>query len=134
MLDLKSIEWTGMVLKSPPISMEEYHMYNLKINRTRRLRKKLKIAEFQEMGFEYKTELVKAMDDETQSKLIEDLVTEVIEPRALALGGWVHSGFVSKNGLGSVTEEDRAAVNQWLANRAELKNIEVSALMDAWYF
>lgn len=109
-------------------------MYNLKINRTRRLRKKLKIAEFQELGFEYKAELAKAMDDEAQSKMIEDLVIGVIEPRGLALGGWVHSGFVSKNGLGSVTEEDKAAVNQWLLSRAELKNIEVSALMDAWYF
>ncbi len=109
-------------------------MYNLKINRTRRLRKKLKIAEFQEMGFEYKAELAKAMDDATQSQMIDDLVNEVIVPRGLVLGGWVHSGFVSKNGLGSATEEDRTAVNQWLANRAELKNVEVSALMDAWYF
>jgi uncharacterized protein YggL (DUF469 family) len=124
----------SMVLKSAPISIEEYQMYSLKTNRTRRLRKKLKIAEFQEMGFEYKAELVKVMDDEAQSKMIEDLVKAVIEPRALALGGWVHSGFISKNGLGSATEEDRAAVNQWLASRAELKNIEVSALMDAWYF
>lgn len=109
-------------------------MYNLKINRTRRLRKKLKIAEFQELGFEYKAALAGAMDEQAQSKMIEDLVTEVIEPRGLALGGWVHSGFVSKNGLGSVTEEDRAAVNQWLASRAELKNVEVSVLIDAWYF
>lgn len=109
-------------------------MYNLKINRTRRLRKKLKIAEFQEMGFEYKAELAKAMDDAAQNAMIEDFVNQVIEPRGLVLGGWVHSGFVSKNGLDSATEEDRAAVNQWLAGRAELKNIEVSALMDAWYF
>lgn len=109
-------------------------MYNLKINRTRRLRKKLKIAEFQEMGFEYKAELVKAMDDAAQNAMIEDFVNQVIEPRGLVLGGWVHSGFVSKNGLGSATEEDRAAVNQWLASKAELKNIEVSVLMDAWYF
>jgi uncharacterized protein len=109
-------------------------MYNLNIRRSRRLRKKLKIAEFQELGFEYKAALVAALDESVQEQMIDAFVKEVIEPRNLALGGWINSGFVSKFGTGSATEEDKQAVQAWLGNRTELKNVEVSALMDAWYF
>ncbi len=34
---------------------------------------------------------------------------------------------------GSVSEEQRAAVEAWLKGRSELTKIEVSPLLDAWY-
>ncbi len=42
-------------------------------------------------------------------------------------------GLVCSVKRGSVTEEQRAAVESWLKGRSELTKVEVSPLLDAWY-
>jgi len=107
--------------------------WQMSTNRSRRLTKKLKLGEFKEFGFPFSAELTKAIDMQAQEDLIIALLEEVIEPRKLALGGWIDGGFVTKNKTGSTTEDDQKAVGDWLKANKALKNVEVGELVDAWY-
>ncbi len=102
--------------------------------RSRRQRKKMHIAEFQELGFEYEvTPEPRDLDIEAQEALMDRFLTEVIESRNLALGGWLSEGFVTAFPRGSATEDDRQAVQAWLAAAFPKAVVQVSALKDAWY-
>jgi uncharacterized protein len=102
-------------------------------NRSPRLLKKLKLGEFQEFGFHYSAEFKKPLDQDAQEDLIDAFLAEAIEARGLVLGGWMDAGFVVKYRSGSATEEDRQAVEAWLKACDALQNVEVGALVDAWY-
>ena len=101
--------------------------------RSPRLLKKLKLGEFQEFGFPFSADFTKEIDIQAQEDLIIALLEEVIEPRKLALGGWIDGGFVTKGQTGSTTEEDRKAVEDWLKANKALKDAEVGKMVDAWY-
>lgn len=98
--------------------------------RSRRLRKKLHINEFQEFGFAYKAKVKPGIQEEA---FVEALLTELIEPRGLEFGGWTAGGFVSKAGRGSATQDDRTALIQWLGKRPEVESVMMSDLLDAWH-
>ncbi len=98
--------------------------------RSRRLRKKLHLGEFQEFGFAFKNQIKPGAREEI---FIDALLDEVIEPRGLEFGGWVTVGFITKAARGSVSEEDRAAVMAWLRARPEVESALASELVDAWY-
>ncbi len=100
--------------------------------RSRRLRKKLHVGEFQELGFEFQAELKAPLEDEAEFALIDALI-ELVESRQLMFGGWVCSGFIAHSRRGSASEEDRQAVEAWLRARPELINVSVGPLVDAWY-
>lgn len=104
-----------------------------KSSRSRRLRKKLHLDEFQELGFDVETELKQALTGNAEEELLIAFIEGVIEPRGLIYGGGVECGFVCKSGGGSATNEDRAAVQEWLAARAEFAAVTVRELSDAWY-
>lgn len=108
-------------------------MYAPNRQRSRRLRKKLHLGEFQEMGFEFEAELEAPTQLEVQESLVDAFLSEVVEPRSLTFGGWITGGFVTSYGPGSVSEQDREAIHEWLARRPELKNFHVGSLVDAWY-
>ena len=93
-------------------------------NRSPRLSKKLKLGEFQEFGFPFSAELTKEIDMQAQEDLIIALLEEVIEPRKLAIGGWIDGGFVTTSNNGSTTEEDQKAVGDWLKANKALKNVK----------
>lgn len=101
--------------------------------RSPRLLKKLKLGEFKEYGFAFSADFTKDIDMEAQEQLVVALLDEVIQPRKLALGGWVDGGFVTKRKSGSTTEDDIKAVEDWLKANKALKDIEVGQLVDAWY-
>ena len=88
--------------------------------RSRRLRKKLHVGEFQEFGLAYKT-AIKAGSNEVL--FVDALLDELIDPRGMEFGGWAAGGFVSKAGRGTVTEEDRQALIDWLKQRPEVESI-----------
>lgn len=44
---------------------------------------------------------------EAQEQLVIGLLDDVIQPRKLALGGWIDGGFVTKWKNGSATEDDK---------------------------
>lgn len=97
--------------------------------RSRRLRKKLHVGEFQEFGFAFKSRLKANTAEET---FVDALMSEVIDPRGLEFGGWAAGGFVSRADTGSATDDDRTAVIDWLRARPEVESVRMSGLLDAW--
>jgi uncharacterized protein YggL (DUF469 family) len=102
-------------------------------NRSRRLRKKLRVGEFQEFGFNVKISLAAALSREGEEAFIDDLLSAVIEPKSLGYAGWVRGGFIVPIGRGSVTEQEREDIRKWLEARPEIDVVEVGPLEDAWY-
>src|SRR3990167_10801621 len=106
----------------PIASPQRAHMPDLQLpppkrTRSRRLRKKLHIGEFQTLGFEYDLIWSEAPSVEVQERFIDQLLEEVIEPRSLALGGGVTCGFVFAR-RGSAPNEDPARLEGWVGPRA----------------
>jgi uncharacterized protein YggL (DUF469 family) len=101
--------------------------------RSRRLRKKMRVGEFQEFGFEYELKVRQALAPEQEEALMDRFVRELLVPRNLAAAGWVREGFVTAFARGSATEDDRQATQAWLATQPEVAEATVSALKDAWY-
>lgn len=101
-------------------------------HRSRRLHKKLRTGAFQQWGFEFEAELKASLPDAGEA-LVDSFLAEVIDPRSLALGGWITSGFVVPFGRGSAADDDRQAVLSWLQARPEIKTARVGPLIDAWH-
>lgn len=100
--------------------------------RSRRLRKKLFVGEFIELGFEFEADLAAPLTPEAEGELIGRFLAEVIEPRSLDLGGWITSGFIAHGARGSASDDDRAAIHAWLATQPEISEVRIGPLMDAW--
>lgn len=98
--------------------------------RSRRLRKKLRLGEFQELGFFYEATIKGSVDEHA---FIDGLLSEVIEPNGLGFGGWVGGGAVSKLHRGSVSEGERKLVLNWLAERPEVMSLSATDLVDMWH-
>ncbi len=102
----------------------------------KRLRKKLHLKEFQELGFSvYCTYLCKTNEEE--EKLIWDFI-EMIEDLNLCVGGGYGNNndmdyFVSYYGRGTVTPTARQQVIDWLENDERITSVKASQLIDAWY-
>lgn len=62
-------------------------------NRSRRLRKKMHIDEFQEVGFSVAWRFAEGTSEEQIDQTVNDLIEEVIEPNKLAFDG---SGYLSR--------------------------------------
>ena len=112
--------------------MLDLHFPPPKRTRSQRLRKKLRIGEFQTLGFEYDLIWTETPSADVQERFIDQLLEELIEPRSLSLGGGVTCGFISAR-RGSVTDEDRAAFEAWLQQWHHVCHARVGALQDAWY-
>lgn len=102
-------------------------------NRSRRLRKKLCVDEFQELGFEVQIAYPEDMTDDAIETFFSDFFTQAIEGNGLGLIGGAEYALVCLAKRGSVTEEQRAQVENWLKGRSELASFTVSPLLDAWY-
>jgi len=102
-------------------------------NRSRRLRKKLCVDEFQELGFDLNLGFKEDLTDEAVDAFLDAFLTEAMDANGLDYVGGDEFGLVCKATRGSVTEEQRAAVEAWLKGRPELTKIELSPLGDAWY-
>ncbi|GAB3497603.1 50S ribosome-binding protein YggL [Curvibacter fontanus] len=101
--------------------------------RSRRLRKKLRVGEFQELGFSWEAKFKSLLTPEQSEALIDSLLSEVIEPEGLGFGGWASGGFIVGFKRGSVSESQRETVLKWLRSRAEIDEVKASGLVDAWY-
>lgn len=102
-------------------------------NRSRRLRKKLCVDEFQELGFEVQISYSESLADEAIEAFFSDFVVEAIEANGLGLIGGPEYALICLGKRGSVSAEQRASVEAWLKARNEPESVEVSALQDAWY-
>jgi len=101
-----------------------------------RQRKKLRLGEFKELGFDVTAKLAKELNQDERTAFINALISAVDE-MGLLFGGGFNGGFegflVVDVLRGSVTEEQRASFKKWLEGRSELKDVEVGPLKDAWY-
>ncbi|WP_313088970.1 YggL family protein [Pseudomonas sp.] len=102
-------------------------------NRSRRLRKKLCVDEFQELGFEVTLTYRDGLDSKGVDAFLEAFLNEAIEANGLGYIGGEDYGFVCLARRGSVSEEQRGQVEAWLKGRDELAECSVSPLMDVWY-
>lgn len=102
-------------------------------HRSRRLRKKLRVGEFQELGFSFEATLRNPLTSQEEMTLLDALLSELIEPRALAFGGRANGGFVTCYRRGPATVDDQTAVRAWLEQRPEVASVAIGQLMDAWH-
>ncbi|MGX5219929.1 MULTISPECIES: YggL family protein [Pseudomonas] len=102
-------------------------------NRSRRLRKKLCVDEFQELGFELNLNFKDDLTDEVVDAFLDQFLKEAMEGNGLGYVGGDDYGLVCLDKRGSVSEEQRANVEAWLKGRSELADFNVSPLLDVWY-
>ncbi|WP_371372653.1 YggL family protein [Thalassotalea aquiviva] len=104
-------------------------------NRSRRLRKKLRVDEFQELGFDVAWQFEEGTTDEAIDEFIDKFFDEVIEPNGLGFGGegdLIWHGLICTQKLGKCTDEHRQEVKKWLTD-AGAKSVTVSELYDVWW-
>ncbi|MFB0981471.1 MAG: 50S ribosome-binding protein YggL [Alteromonadaceae bacterium] len=104
-------------------------------NRNRRLRKKLRVDEYQELGFDVAFKLADGTDNDAVDTFLNNFFSEVIQPNALGFGGegdvlW--HGLVCTQNIGKCTDENRTAVESWL-NENGATAVAVSELYDVWW-
>ncbi|MBD1553251.1 50S ribosome-binding protein YggL [Pseudomonas typographi] len=102
-------------------------------NRSRRLRKKLCVDEFQELGFEINLEFKQGLPEQSVDAFVEAFLAQAIEANGLDYVGAEDYGLVCLGKRGSVSPAQRDQVEAWLKGREELDKAEVSPLMDVWY-
>lgn len=103
-----------------------------KKRRSRRLRKKLRIGEFQHLGFCFKAEIDEMSSDQMDT-FMDAMVHEAVDARGLAMGGSATGAFICSMFGATATEEDREAIRAWLTARPEVKLVRIGPLVDAWY-
>jgi uncharacterized protein YggL (DUF469 family) len=102
----------------------------------KRLRKKMRLAEFREFGFEVSFQLPDDLDQADLYRFFDSFITEAIEGRGLMCGGGcgqVWDVFVTRHGRGSANEEDRHGVAAWLQQYPHVTDVQVGPLTDAWH-
>ncbi|UTW07424.1 YggL family protein [Pseudomonas benzenivorans] len=102
-------------------------------NRSRRLRKKLCVDEFQELGFELNLNFKEDLTDEAVDDFLDQFLRDAMEANGLGYVGGDDYGLVCLAKRGSVSEEQRAQVEAWLKGRSELIDFSASPLIDVWY-
>jgi len=104
-------------------------------NRNRRLRKKLRVDEFQELGFDLAWQLPRESSNEAVDDFLSKFFNEVIEPNGLGFGGegdTLWHGIICTQKLGKCTDEHRNIVEKWLTENGAVA-VSVSELYDVWW-
>lgn len=99
---------------------------------SRRLRKKLRVGEFQEFGFDVSFQLRADLSEVETERFWDAFLLEAIEPNGLAFGGSTE-GFVTAWGRASATGTHRERVRVWLGSRSEVETAAIGPLIDAWH-
>ncbi|WP_448566858.1 50S ribosome-binding protein YggL [Thalassotalea ganghwensis] len=104
-------------------------------SRNRRLRKKLRVDEFQELGFDVAWQLDKATDDAGVDNFLTKFFNEAIEPNGLGFGGegdTLWHGLICTQKIGKCTDEHRLLVEKWLKDNGATA-VSVGPLYDVWW-
>ncbi|NMP30841.1 DUF469 domain-containing protein [Thalassotalea sp. M1531] len=104
-------------------------------NRSQRLRKKLRVDEFQELGFDVAWRLAEDTTSEQIDSFLDKFFDEVIEPNGLGYSGegdTLWHGLICTQKLGKCTDEHRNAVDKWLNDNGATV-VSVSDLYDLWW-
>ncbi|PLK47893.1 50S ribosome-binding protein YggL [Uliginosibacterium sp. TH139] len=104
-----------------------------------RQRKKLRVGEYRETGFELRLVFSEALDARAYMPVWEGLRACAREEGLMlvGLGGQLPlsetDAFVCSEGPGTVREEARQAVLDWLKTQVSVREVEAGPLKDAWY-
>jgi len=98
----------------------------------KRLRKKLRLREFQELGFLTDFDLNTTFTHEAEHTFWNKLIA-FVESQGLEIGGGLNSFYVVRTGRGTATEADREFLMAWLHQQPEVSNVKVWPLDDAWH-
>ena len=98
----------------------------------KRLRKKLRLQEFQQMGFHVEFVLNIPFTDEAEFAFWDKLIP-FVEGLGLEIGGSMSSFYTTRPGRGTTTEADREAMQAWLHQQPEASDVKVWPLDDAWH-
>lgn len=104
-------------------------------NRSRRIRKKMRVDEFQELGFDVAWKLKDGISGDELDAFIDKFFAESIQPKGLGFGGegdTLWHGLICTQKLGSCTDEHRTAVEKWLTDNGAT-SVAVSELYDVWW-
>lgn len=96
------------------------------------MRKKLRVGEFRELGFELALQLAGDLAAAADDAFWHAFIVDCIERCGLVYGGST-TGTVARAGRGSVSREDREAVRAWIAARPEVLRFQLGPLDDVWY-
>ncbi|WP_322740485.1 50S ribosome-binding protein YggL [Pseudomonas kielensis] len=91
------------------------------------------ISQMWELGFELNLDFKEDLADEAIDAFLDAFLKEAMEANGLGYVGGDDYGLVCLQKRGSVSEEQRAAVEAWLKGRSELTEVTVSPLLDVWY-
>ena len=98
----------------------------------KRLRKKLRLQEFREMGFHVNFELTNFESIESTDALLADIIA-FAEANNLFVAGGVNFFYVTAGPRCSVTGAQRQQFTAWLAQQQAVTDLRVLPLSDAWY-
>jgi uncharacterized protein YggL (DUF469 family) len=98
----------------------------------KRLRKKLRLQEFQEMGFHVNFELTSYESLGRTDAFIDNIIA-FSEANNLFVAGGVNFFYVTAGPRRSVTEEQRQQFADWLSQQQAVTDLQVLPLSDAWY-
>lgn len=104
-------------------------------NRNARQRKKMHLAEFQELGFLVNWQFEEGTSIEKIDEVVDKFIAEVIQANGLAYegSGYLHwEGLVCLEKIGKCEEQHRTLVKNWLESN-NLKQVEISELFDIWW-
>ncbi|WP_236170935.1 YggL 50S ribosome-binding family protein [Pseudomonas pseudonitroreducens] len=101
--------------------------------RSRRLRKKLCVDEFQELGFELSFQYREGLGEAAIGEFMQRFAAVAVEPSDLVYSGCDEYGFICLARRGSVSAEQREFIDGWLKQQPELAGFNLSPLIDAWY-
>jgi uncharacterized protein YggL (DUF469 family) len=103
----------------------------------KRLRKKLRLAEFTEHAFGVRYTLQAGLGTGIVDEFLDRFIEHAIEANDLRCGGGSqdqHWEFlVTAVGRGSPTETQRGTIRSWLAAQPEVASFDLSGFIDAWH-
>lgn len=102
----------------------------------KRLRKKLRLGEFRQFGFEVSFRLPENLGDDGVDAFWDTFIREAIEVPGLMCGGGCGREwdiFVCRPDRKSATEEDRRVTASWLEGHVHVSDIHIGPLVDAWH-
>ena len=98
----------------------------------KRLRKKLRLKDFQELGFQVSFDLAVEPKSAAELAFMEELLT-FVESIDLFIGGSSTSFYAVADNHNSATPEQQEALRDWLSQNASVSNVNIGPLTDAWY-